>query len=903
MIPLKLQIRNFLSYGPETQTIDFSSYPLICLSGKNGHGKSALLDAMTWAIWGQARKISNTAKADQGLLHLGQSTMMVTFDFECNANTYRIKREYAHLYGKPYTSLEFGVLDGDTIRPLTDKTIRSTQAVIEQTLHISFDSFINSAFLRQGHSNEFSKKTPKERKEILGAILGLDTYESIRKRALEKSKQLLTQKQALGIMYEKSIQEIMQLEDINKSIVIIQEELEVHKKKVTQEHNKLAQFHEKKKEFVELDKNYELIKHAQSMLEINQSTLYTKLTALRTQWKKVHAQKCAAHQLPALEQLSKQLSDQVLMQQQSIQKLLAQKEDYLVIKEKMNHMVYAAKTAHQQEILARNFELEKDRTQLSITQKAYAELNNALAKLKRDTAQAQQELHQKNQRADALCDETKDIEALERQFEKRKEFYHTYVAKRNALQTTLAELDQKQQLVHVEDDPSCPLCEQNLSAARKRFLKQKFHDQVLFTQHQYQRLAHIAKKLKTILIDQHTQLEELKKKKNEYTVLRNHITQLTTHLNNIQQEEATKLEEVHVITLALQQLQEIVAVKQKELADKPFDEASLETNQDYKKCKTQCMELESHIATFESLQANVHALMRQLQDIRTTIAQFQDLSNQIAQQTNRAQEISNLCHELKEYKKKLAEHDRHKNEIEIQLEAFKVQLAHEQTVQTVIDQLTNKKETILQELGNLTAQKTKLMALEQEIKAQETHIQHINQRIDDFTIIAHATGKDGIQALLIEEAIPEIEQEANYLLSKLTNNQAQLFIESLKDLKKGGSKETLDIKISDTLGIRPYELFSGGETFRIDFALRIAISKLLARRAGTSLQTLIIDEGFGSQDEDGLSNIMDSIYKIQEDFAKIIIVSHLPSMKEQFPVHFVVEKGAQGSNVTVIEHD
>ncbi|MEX0672271.1 MAG: SbcC/MukB-like Walker B domain-containing protein, partial [Candidatus Babeliales bacterium] len=105
----------------------------------------------------------------------------------------------------------------------------------------------------------------------------------------------------------------------------------------------------------------------------------------------------------------------------------------------------------------------------------------------------------------------------------------------------------------------------------------------------------------------------------------------------------------------------------------------------------------------------------------------------------------------------------------------------------------------------------------------------------------------------------------------------------------------------DAVGIRPYEMFSGGEAFRIDFALRIAISKLLARRAGTSLQTLIIDEGFGSQDEEGLSHIMDALYKIQDDFSKIIIVSHLPSMKNQFPVHFIVEKGAQGSSVTICE--
>ena len=154
---------------------------------------------------------------------------------------------------------------------------------------------------------------------------------------------------------------------------------------------------------------------------------------------------------------------------------------------------------------------------------------------------------------------------------------------------------------------------------------------------------------------------------------------------------------------------------------------------------------------------------------------------------------------------------------------------------------------------------------------------------------------------MIEEAIPEIEQEANQLLSQLTNNEAHIFIESLRDLKKGGTKETLDIKISDQNGIRPYELFSGGEAFRIDFALRIAISKLLARRAGTALQTLIIDEGFGSQDDEGLSHIMDALHAIQHNFSKIIVVSHLPAMKDQFPVQFVIQKGVQGSVVTVVE--
>jgi exonuclease SbcC len=70
--------------------------------------------------------------------------------------------------------------------------------------------------------------------------------------------------------------------------------------------------------------------------------------------------------------------------------------------------------------------------------------------------------------------------------------------------------------------------------------------------------------------------------------------------------------------------------------------------------------------------------------------------------------------------------------------------------------------------------------------------------------------------------------------------------------KKGEIAETLNIKIFEGHGTRDYEMFSGGEAFRIDFAIRIALSRLLARRAGAPLPTLIIDEGFGTQDTDGI---------------------------------------------------
>jgi exonuclease SbcC len=151
-------------------------------------------------------------------------------------------------------------------------------------------------------------------------------------------------------------------------------------------------------------------------------------------------------------------------------------------------------------------------------------------------------------------------------------------------------------------------------------------------------------------------------------------------------------------------------------------------------------------------------------------------------------------------------------------------------------------------------------------------------------------GKNGIQAIMIENAIPELEDEGNRILSRITDNSMHLTLETQRDTRAGGVVETLDIKISDTLGTRQYELYSGGETFRINFALRIALSKMLARRAGARLRTLVIDEGFGTQDSQGLERLVEVIKAIREDFAKIIVITHLRELKNAFDTHIEVKK-------------
>ena len=153
--------------------------------------------------------------------------------------------------------------------------------------------------------------------------------------------------------------------------------------------------------------------------------------------------------------------------------------------------------------------------------------------------------------------------------------------------------------------------------------------------------------------------------------------------------------------------------------------------------------------------------------------------------------------------------------------------------------------------------------------------------------------------MLIETALPEIEVEANRLLSRMTDNRMHLQFVPQKETKRGSVIETLDINISDELGTRNYEMFSGGEAFRINFAIRIALSRLLVKRAGAPLPTLIIDEGFGTQDSSGIEKLKEAISSIQDDFDKILVITHIEELRDSFPTRIDVVKDAEGSTISV----
>jgi exonuclease SbcC len=132
----------------------------------------------------------------------------------------------------------------------------------------------------------------------------------------------------------------------------------------------------------------------------------------------------------------------------------------------------------------------------------------------------------------------------------------------------------------------------------------------------------------------------------------------------------------------------------------------------------------------------------------------------------------------------------------------------------------------------------------------------------------------------------------------MSQGRHSLRFETQRELKsRAGLAETLDIIVSDWSGSRPYETFSGGEQLRIDFAIRFALAELLARRAGSRIEFLVIDEGLGSQDREHRELVLEAIRSVADRFRKVLVITHIEEASGVFPqqIHFVRD----GENVIV----
>lgn len=1030
MIPLRLVLKNFLSY--REATLSFQGLHTACICGANGAGKSSLLEAIAWAIWGESR-----ATSEDDVIHLGAAEALVDFTFIHNQQTYRILRSRQRSQS---TTLEFQVVvnaaqssNGSNSTPLqfrslTAKGVRATQQLILEHLRLDYETFVNSAYLRQGRADEFMLKRPNERKQILADLLKLTHYDELAERAKDQSRQLKGQIEALernlaqiqeqlqqqsAITQERSRLEAL-LSHTQQQQALDTEHLQTLQATQQQRHTWQQQlsWQQQQQRVLEQDchrlqQELSAAQHQQQELaawlhqEAAIATGYAQFQALQTQEAQLsarfktdqlaqtqrqqfvqqQAEKAATLQ-QTIQQLQAQLdalSQQEQEVQQALRKITVVEDGLKALQAARSHLHHLDQLQLQAApLLQRRQQLQ---TQLERNQARLAARRDELLASSRQL-QVQQDRQPALQVAVlAVSDRIQTLEqrrayqqqVREKGLERRSFMERLQVEQRN-YEAQLADLEQKIELLQRDSSettasavyPPCPLCDRPLDEhhrtvvltkhqeKREEILNQLWviREQLSASEREIQILRQEYRELERELHQYPTELErrgQLQEQLQAMLGIQQTLSQLTTEMTAIERslqqgEYATDLQaELRLIDQRLQELNydernhalargdverwRWAEIKQAEIKQaqrrqhqiaqrQPDLQAQLETaqvalEQLNQTTQTQLQIFDQYLAEIGYDLEQHNALQEAVRNEQIWQLRYQELIR-AQQQTPRIQQRrQELAQSLKERQLSL---QINQGQTQTLLQNLQETPDLQKQIIELEEHLQQRRSELDQQfatLGRLQQQEQQLETFSTQYAALVTELKTLQRQHRIYHELAQAFGKNGIQALMIETVLPQLEAEANRILARLSANQLHIQFITQRSHKRHPSRtkaklepakfiETLDILIADTQGTRPYETYSGGEAFRVNFAIRLALARLLAQRSGTALQMLIVDEGFGTQDTEGCDRLIAAINAIATDFACILTVTHVPHFKEAFQARIEVSKTPNGSQLQLV---
>jgi DNA repair protein SbcC/Rad50 len=1011
MIPLQLSLKNFLSY--QEASLDFSGLHTACICGANGAGKSSLLEAITWSIWGESR-----AASEDDAIANGASDMRVDFTFQLHGVVYRIIRSRQR--GGSGT-LELQVMTDQTFKSLTQKGVKATQSLINEYLKIDYDTFINSAYLRQGKADEFMLKKAGDRKQILADLLKLDQYEALADQARKIATQHKNDINAIEQQCARDLERLAEIPQVTTHCQSTQIEidslqtiqatdqtvLDTLKTTAQQRATYQQQLQWSQQRQQELQGDLLQIQQDLAKTQLEEQNLagllvqgesiglayqqHQALVLAVTEWdEKSHRwqqlQTQCQQTTTQIQQHSQQLQIQLsqMTAQQSALQQQAQDQTALVATAPETDRAFGELQQHRQKLhrldelhqqvtplYKRQQEMQGHIDRLTAQQQAKSEqLAQNIQQLQQQLAQ-QPELMQQLQSIEeqimVLDQQRVDLDRVRENGQDRRSTIDRLQTERQGYQRQLQQLTEKLTTLTDTADASCPLCNHPLSGEHwEHFLASNTTDREFITQQLTLLTADelVATREREGFVKEYKRIsvqlagdKQLLETKGQIVAALARLTIQADQLLTLQEEQqlvlltieqrsyaqdffadlqelAEHLEELgydeknHALARSAVDRYRWAEFKQTEIAEATRKQQQLLQQQTQLQAQiTTCQQQLQSLVQDSPLQKELQALQAEILGLGYDTQQHQQVQGQLRQsqsvqsQYQAWQQAQSTHPQIVERLQQLQETQQQKFDSQQQavMECSKINqlLAdlpdHSDKVIALEQQIIERRQQLDRQfaiLGQLTEQLQQLEKLRLSLREREAEIQTHRQQQLIYDELTKAFGKNGIQALIIENILPQLEAEANQILSRLSNNQLHIQFITQKATKKATRSkknavksarliDTLDIVIGDVNGTRPYENYSGGEAFRINFSIRLALAKLLSQRAGTPLQMLIVDEGFGTQDQEGCDRLIAAINAIANDFKCILAVTHMPQFKEAFHTRIEVRKTIAGSQIEV----
>lgn len=1000
MIPQQLTLKNFLSY--REATLDFRGLHVAGICGPNGAGKSSLLEAIAWAVWGQSR-----ASSEEDVIHVGTKEAQVDFVFSSHQHTYRIIRTR---HRGQASTLEFQVATQKGFRSLTERGLRATQEAILAHLKLDYETFVNSAYLRQGRADEFMLKRPGDRKQLLSELLKLDQYDTLAERAKDLSRQfkgqitLLEQSSAsIEVQLQQHAAIVAEQAGLEATLAQMRQLQQSHSEQLevlqaTQQQRQIWQQqlqwqqHQQQgltQDLQHLQEQWSITQHQQQELaallqQANHITVeFTRFQRLQVQ-EEAQANQFQAYQATQERRQTLQQQQQIHQQklQHQVQQVTAQRSALhqqsqemqqilrkaLDIEAGLEKLQAARAQLHQlDQLQTQVFPLLQRQQQLQLQLgHQTSRLNARLEELHNSAHQLQTQQSRQPQIQQAVLTVTEQIEHLEKKRiyqqhvqEKgleRRSFMERLQGQQREYEIRLAQLAQKMEFLG-QPNALCPLCDRPLdtnhwelvqhkqATERQEILNQIWvvREQLTVSEREIQVLRREYRRLDqelrayNLTLERRGQLQEQLQTTHNLTTA---LEQIGAEVNAVERSLTTGdyaapvRDELHQLTKTLQELHydekdhalargqvehwRWAEIKHAEIKQAQRRQAQIATQLPGLDAEITRLQHLVHQLSSSPLQQQIEQLERELAEmdysleqhnaVRTALRQaqvWQPRYQAFQQAQQQYPQLEQQIHELAQTRQGRSQ--------DLAASAGQIASLKEQLAQTPdsaeqiavlvqqLQQQRNQLDARMTQLGRLQQQQQQLAILKVQQQAQQQQLQTARCQYQVYQELAQAFGKNGIQALMIENVLPQLEAETNQFLARLSANQlhVQFVTQRAGRSPKTRLIDTLDILIADAQGTRPYETYSGGEAFRVNFAIRLALSRLLAQRTGSDLQMLVIDEGFGTQDTEGCERLIAAINAIAPDFACILTVTHMPSLKEAFQTRIEVTKTAAGSQLSL----
>ena len=855
MIPLRLHLTDFLSYGRMAEPLDLSNVHLACLSGPNGHGKSALLDAITWALWGKARGCEGGHDQER-LIRDGAEAASVEFVFSLERQTYRVARTRWR-NGRGDIAFTLQAPDGSWT-DLAGEGKKDTQSRIIERLRMDYETFVTSAFILQGRADTFTTLDPRDRKDVLAKILGLEIYERLADRARERKKEAQADADAHARGLERLERDLDEREHFERRKADAGEALSGAEAARSSAEETIGSLRETIAELKGLER-----------------------VAAETAKRRDEASAALVREVAEIERLERRADE---LTEAAVIDDRTRKAAATMPRLERDEARLEESRARHDELTAEAASLEgrlgEERSRLDAERAAHERTGARLEKELAAEQEARDLLDRAHAEIAALDDAAASRERLLARRTEIRERLGALDAEQRGRETERAETGEKISLLGTAE-AGCPLCGQELTPTHRKQVKSSFSARLRELSAADRLGAKEAKALATELARVDEEGATLKRALERRETMAARAAALGQQLERLaaargELDASRRTAGEIAVRLAADDFagpeREKLARVREELSSVGFD---AKTYRELKEALERSRRAERIVAAARQAEAELGSCRRE--------------SLAAAERAARAKEALAAT--------------------EADLEAMGERLVSLPGLlerSAAAERARAEAQVAVDEAGRaLAAAVHALEVLEKEAAAAaeaKAALEEAKRTAALYDKLAKAFGRDGIPARIIGNAIPELSQEANRLLGLLSDGQFTISIDPIRETKARKLKETLEISVYDSAsGKRAYEMYSGGERLRIDFALRVALSRLLATRAGARLETLVVDEGFGSQDTQGRLRLLEAVMRVRSEFRTVLVITHIEELKEYFPVRIEVRKDPdRGSVVTVV---